>query len=475
LEKQVNEEISGYMEAGKTRHFVILRNGFLGFYNSTSLETLSKVITLNRETSMQKRDNQIVIKKDTTEIILTPTETKIENWVNEIRNELSMRNRYKSFAPVHNNCNVSWYINGSKYYEALLNMLKTAQKRIYIASWYLSPGLFLLRGKNLDKQLRLDNLLISIARTGVQIYIMVWKNSPIFNLQAQYVETYFIKQSKNFHVRIHPPNNLIHLWSHHQKFVVVDEEIATVGGIDLAYGRYDNDKFSLTDADCSVYPGRDYVNPNWSDGETNGPTMLKVCDRSIMHRMPWHDVHMAVDGESAKDIARNFIERWNFASGDQGSLLFPLPRSSNPKKLLNLTKHFPVYRDCTCQIIRSISNWSVGINQTEQSIANAYVSIISHANHYILIANQYFISSIDQHFPENRISAAIYERVKRAINKNETFRVIVFIPAWSAGDITTPSTQCIVYLTKKTFTLDKNSLFTKLSAGTFLLNIEIIN
>ena len=27
--------------------------------------------------------------------------------------------------------------------------------------------------------------------------------------------------------------------------------------------------------------------------------------------MPWHDVHTRIDGEAARDVALNFIQRWN--------------------------------------------------------------------------------------------------------------------------------------------------------------------
>jgi phosphatidylserine/phosphatidylglycerophosphate/cardiolipin synthase-like enzyme len=36
-------------------------------------------------------------------------------------------------------------------------------------------------------------------------------------------------------------------WSHHQKTVVVDQDIAFVGGLDLCYGRYDDRSHLLTD------------------------------------------------------------------------------------------------------------------------------------------------------------------------------------------------------------------------------------
>ena len=39
----------------------------------------------------------------------------------------------------------------------------------------------------------------------------------------------------------HGPRGGVFLWSHHEKTVVIDQKIAFVGGIDLCFGRWDDD------------------------------------------------------------------------------------------------------------------------------------------------------------------------------------------------------------------------------------------
>ena len=39
----------------------------------------------------------------------------------------------------------------------------------------------------------------------------------------------------------------VYLWAHHEKLVVIDQSVAFVGGIDLAYGRWDDREHRLTD------------------------------------------------------------------------------------------------------------------------------------------------------------------------------------------------------------------------------------
>merc|ERR1712146_827858 len=48
---------------------------------------------------------------------------------------------------------------------------------------------------------------------------------------------------------------------------------------------------------------------------------------------------------------------------------------------------------CQVQIVRSIGQWSLGI-QTEQSIQTVYCEMISKSKFFIYIENQYFVSKV---------------------------------------------------------------------------------
>lgn len=48
--------------------------------------------------------------------------------------------------------------------------------------------------------------------------------------------------------------------------------------------------------------------PNsWQD------TMKDELDREKFPRMPWHDIQCALWGPPCRDVARHFIQRWNYA------------------------------------------------------------------------------------------------------------------------------------------------------------------
>lgn len=47
----------------------------------------------------------------------------------------------------------------------------------------------------------------------------------------------------------HPDHvsSVVILWAHHEKMVAIDQTVAFVGGIDLAFGRWDDSQYRLTD------------------------------------------------------------------------------------------------------------------------------------------------------------------------------------------------------------------------------------
>ena len=148
--------------------------------------------------------------------------------------------------------------------------------------------------------------------------------------------------------------------------------------------------------------------------------------------MPWHDVHLRIKGPSARDVACNFIERWNHHKRELNCQHSPYL----------LPKQVPLSRrgNMKCQILRSIGKWSCGCRDAEHSILEAYRYCIRSAKHFIYIENQYFISDAGGGGIENNISGCLIERISRAISNNENFRCIVILPVHPEGK------QCYFYM-----------------------------
>lgn len=64
-----------------------------------------------------------------------------------------------------------------------------------------------------------------------------------------------------------------------------------------------------------------------------------------------------------------------------------------------------------CQILRSASFWSAGIERNERSILQAYYDLIENSKHYIYIENQYFISKTYSEYEQLHNLDLIEEKV----------------------------------------------------------------
>ena len=228
-------------------------------------------------------------------------------------------NRFHSFAPERDNMKLKWYVDGKDAFKDIAIAMARAKDEIFIADWLLSPMIYLIRGDNArSAESRLDILLKNKAAQGVKIYVLLWKETSVagLNLDTRQTKKYLRSlYPKNIHVCSHPKKFPL-TYAHHQKIVVVDQSVAFIGGLDLAYGRYDDYNHSLVDDNhtCLKYPFCDYMNPNifpLTKFEDKLAHFKDVIDREFVPREPWHDVHCCVSGLLARDVAVNFIERWN--------------------------------------------------------------------------------------------------------------------------------------------------------------------
>ncbi|XP_047331779.1 phospholipase D zeta 1-like [Impatiens glandulifera] len=133
---------------------------------------------------------------------------------------------------------------------------------------------------------------------------------------------------------------------------------------------------------------------------------------------------------------------------------------------------------CRCQVIRSVSQWSAGSSQTEDSIHRAYCSLIEQAQHCIYIENQFFISGIaGDDTIQNRVLDALYNRILRAQREQTCFRVIIvmpLLPGFQGGldDGGAATVRAIMHWQYRTICRGKNSILQKLNA---LLGLETNN
>lgn len=489
-------------------------------------------------------DKGVTFMKDGYKIILKNTKMKLilkfeeeferDIWYSLIRFRVEgftsnlVHHEFDSFASAKIECKAKWFIDGHDYFKELHQKLLMAKETVFITDWWMSPEVYLIRPVSmstynslpfqtaLDEQRedhlsRLCDVLNYIAKKGVKIYILVYcEFSLALTLNSKHTKRFLVGLDPNINVARHPKTSFDLLWSHHEKLVIIDQKIGFVGGLDLCWGRYDNNQHVISEPENKdgvyLFPGIDFSNGRINDF-MNVENYLKESVERINPRMPWHDIHSMLEGPAVLDISRHFVERWNYAKSpankggitdiktkftynedmekpikkdvhsskmdkfdraktkmDQKSNALRLSgieledireddnrekgnanfeeemfnkvnhrpsiqnqqvanstqkRESHFSKIKNSIKKkmmaklglskkeyidnyvnlkaFEVHfqkndRKIKCHCLRSLSNWSGGLVETEHSILNCYLNLIDNAQHYIYIENQFFIS-----------------------------------------------------------------------------------
>lgn len=550
---------------------------------------------------------------------------KVKDWVAAI-NDAGLRppegwchpHRYGSFAPprglTEDGSEAQWFVDGQAAFEAIAMSIEAAKSEIFITDWWLCPELYLRRPFHVYASSRLDALFEAKAKQGVQIYILLYKEVALaLKINSVYSKRRLLNIHENVKVLRYPDHfsTGVYLWSHHEKIVIVDYQICYIGGLDLCFGRYDTSEHKVGDCPPMIWPGKDYYNPRESEPNSWEDTMKDELDREKYPRMPWHDIHCALWGPPCRDVARHFVQRWNYAKRNKAlheqaipllmpqqhmviphymgrsreidaqneeqdnnsrdikredsfsspssfqdiPLLFPQEvdglgiasendklngldithsllddpmksgrrlsfsfrksklepsvlhmqmrsfvdefDSSNRHREMSLDgvahpdkqhmddwweSHIQVDRGpltdeaeqvgpctpCRCQVIRSVGQWSAGTSMTEESIHNAYCSLIEKAEYFIYIENQFFISGLaTDDIIRNRVLEALNRRISRADKEKKCFRVIIVIPllpGFQGGldDSGAASVRAIMHWQYRTICRGPNSILQKL-------------
>uniref|UniRef100_A0A671Q1W1 phospholipase D n=1 Tax=Sinocyclocheilus anshuiensis TaxID=1608454 RepID=A0A671Q1W1_9TELE len=352
-------------------------------------------------------------------------------------------NRHGSFTPPEIFITAWWY--GLESNESCIEVAKALIG--FDMALRLSPEIFLKRPVLDGNMWRLDHVLKRKA-VRVKIFVLLYKEAEVvMGLNSEYTKKTLMGLHSNIRVIRHPdhmPSTAL-LWAHHEKLVVIDQSLAFLGGIDLAYGRWDDSQHPLTDVGSvrrspqhspalspslthtsSLIRDKDYCNFILKDWVKLNKPFDDFIDRYKTPRMPWLDIGVLVHGKAARDIARHFIQRWNFTKlvkKRSGATCYPclMPKS------LSAPMVPAEYSGKSTQVLRSVCQWSIGTKVHEESIHLAYVSAIQNSKDFIYIENKFFISCADKSI-DNSIGDALTERILLAYREKKKFRVYVVMP-----------------------------------------------
>lgn len=497
-----------------TKMYIIIKQECIIFCENTNEQRILFVFMFDGNTKIQIKNDiigrEISIKDLKKKIKIKSKHTKRMNdlysHIVDVYNSSKHKsiNRYDSFAPQRKNVPIEFMVEGRSYFSSVYKAFKSAEKTIFIAGWWVFPKVYLKRvmenGKPLKKY-RLDNVLKTKAKDGVKIYILLYREFELaLPNNSAYSEKAFLALHKNIQVIRHPTfidEGLIY-WSHHEKIVIIDNKVAFLGGIDLCLGRFDTsahhlfddikikserqafekykegkirDKKNLLnqDEDIEYWPGNDFSNPLIKDFEHIGVEDDALIDRSSVPRLSWHDIHCKVSEYGALDVARHFIERWNYTVFQTQNPSYDYLLVKDEDKI-STGENFKYKGDI--QMLRSIGQWS-NRYVTERSIAYAYEDIIMNAQRHIYIENQFFITSFkeksESENPCNILGKFILERIIKAYKNKEDFKVYILIPLLPAfeAELNSPnsSIQEIIKIQSESIIKSENSLFKQLQTN----------
>lgn len=288
---------------------------------------------------------------------------------------------------VLNTHRAAFLIDGEAYFKALADACEKAQRAVYIIGWDIDSRIRLRRDRR-KEQKSFGEFIDHLVRekTDLQVYILDWDFSMLYSLERE--SWPLLSFGWQTHEKVHFSLDDSHPVgaSHHQKIVVVDDQLAFVGGLDLASCRWDTSEHS----------------PSHSDR----------CDHGLFYD-PFHDVQTMVEGPIARELGHLARNRWQLATGEQLPAVEKLEASPWPQGFA------PDLENARIAILRTEPEY----NNRKQilEIENFYRDAIAQARTSIYIENQYLTSHV------------VEKALARSLQKKNGPEILLVLPRECSG------------------------------------------
>ncbi|HEY3922492.1 MAG TPA: phosphatidylserine/phosphatidylglycerophosphate/cardiolipin synthase family protein [Gaiellaceae bacterium] len=258
-------------------------------------------------------------------------------------------------------------VDGANALPAIAEAIAGARDHVHLAGWYFSPD-FQLE----DRGATLRELLAETAER-VDVRVLAWAGAPLplFHPDRKEVRKTFELLAGGTRIRYGLDSKERPMHCHHEKLVIVDGELAFVGGIDLT--SLAGDRFDT------------------SDHQARGST-------------GWHDATARVRGPIVGDVADHFALRWHEVTGER---LSPQPSLSSAGP-------------STVQLVRTVPEHVYdALPDGDFGIVESYLSAIRGAERFVYLESQFLWS------PE--VVAELVAKLQRP--PGDDFRVVVLLPS----------------------------------------------
>ncbi|WP_035291459.1 cardiolipin synthase [Clostridium sp. KNHs214] len=277
--------------------------------------------------SREKIFNKKIIKDNEKSTYLKKLRFSYKYDIDAIENADTIRMLYKSSGSIFTqNNHVQLYFDGEEKFEALFSEIKNAKKFIHIEYYIIQKDTI---------GLKLINALTEKAKEGVEIKLLFDAMGsrkitpsivkPLIEAGGK-VFSFFPSKISFINRRINYRN--------HRKIVVIDSQVAFLGGFNI---------------------GNEYISKDPKIGY-------------------WRDTHIKIMGEAINDLEERFLLDWTYASNEY--------IDDYSKYFISKTFNEP---DVGLQIVSS------GPDLKEQHIRNGYIKIINHAKNTLYLQSPYFV------------------------------------------------------------------------------------
>jgi len=260
-------------------------------------------------------------------------------------------------------------VDGEKALPRIAEALAGARSNVHIAGWHITPDFGLTRER---RTTRLRDLLGELAE-HVDVKVLLWAGAPlpvftpsraaVRGVREELMRGTRVQCALDFHERP--------MHCHHEKLVIVDGEVAFVGGIDLT---------SL------------------------GGDRYDTSEHLMRGRLGWHDAASRVRGPAVADVGAHFAARWRAVTGEQVEEA-PPPGPAGEVEL---------------QVVRTVPEKIYDfIPHGDFRILEAYTRALRSARRFVYLESQFLWS------------AQVVEILAAKLREppNDQFRVVVLLPA----------------------------------------------
>jgi phosphatidylserine/phosphatidylglycerophosphate/cardiolipin synthase-like enzyme len=270
--------------------------------------------------------------------------------------------------PPREGCELEVLIDGANALPEIAQAISEAKQFVHVTGWHLEPAFELVRGRPHGA----IGVLLAEMAEKVDVRVLVWSGAPVPLFHPTRSEVAETLDNLTRHTRIQakgdPKEHPFHC--HHEKTVMIDGDVAFVGGIDMTSSAGDR-------YDVQAHPAR--------------------------RATGWHDVGTRLRGPAVADVNEHFRTRWReLTKEDLPALPAPDPAGES-----------------TVQVVRTVEeDMYDSIPHGDFRIFESYARMLRSARELIYLENQFLWS------PE--LVAIIADKLRNP--PTPQFRVVILLP-----------------------------------------------